>query len=110
MGTLRTLATTGAAARRSARSRKRFSGPLALLRSDAECFESLKKDLLGRPDFDGKYVAVCRRQVVGSGPDELALFKEITAKYGDVPLYIGRIERKRRVKRIPSPRVLRRLP
>jgi len=71
-------------------------------------FESLKKELLGHPDFENKYVAVLRRQMVGAGPDELALFKKVTARYGDVPFYIGRIERKLRVKRIHSPRVIRR--
>lgn len=56
-----------------------------------ELRESLRKDLLGRPDFEGMYVAVHHRQVVGSDPDELALFKKLTAKYGDVPLFIGRV-------------------
>jgi hypothetical protein len=110
MGTTSTGTTTGSAALRSDRSRKRVSGPLARLRSDAEFFESLRRNLLGRPDLAGMYVAVRHRQVVGSDPDELALLKRLTAKYGDVPLFIGRVERQARVKRIPSPRVVRRTP
>lgn len=110
MGTTSTGTTTGSAALRSDHSRKRVSGPLARLRSDAEFFESLRKNLLGRPDLAGKYVAVRHRQVVGSDPDELTLFKKLTAKYGDVPLFIGRVERRPRVKRIPSPRVVRHAP
>ena len=110
MGTASTGVTAGSAALRSGRSRERVSGPLARLRSDAEFFESLRKDLLDSPDFEGMYVAVRNRQVVGSDPDELALFKKLTAKYGDVPLFIGRVERRPRVKRIPSPRVFRRAP
>jgi hypothetical protein len=110
MGTTSTVVTPGPATLRSGHSRKRLSDPLALLKPDAEFFESLRKDLLGRPDFEGMYVAVHHRQVVGSDPDELALFKKLTAKYGDVPLFIGRVERHPRIKRIPSPRVLRRAP
>ena len=110
MGTTSTVATAGSATLRSGHSRKRVSEPLALLRSDAEFFESLRKDLLGRPNFEGMYVAVHHRQMVGSDPDELVLFKKLTAKYGDVPLFIGRVERHPRIKRIPSPRVFRRAP
>jgi hypothetical protein len=105
MGITSTGATAGSAAVRSDHSRKRVSGPLARLRSDAEFFESLRRNLLGRPDLAGMYVAVHHRQVVGSDPDELALFKRLTAKYGDVPFFIGRVERKPRVKRVPSPRI-----
>jgi hypothetical protein len=108
MGTIRTATAHESATRRSARSRKRFPGPLAGLRSDAEYFESLKKKLLARPDFEDRYVAVLQRQMVGTDSDELALFKRVTAKYGDVPFYIGRVERRPRVKRMRSPRVFRR--
>ncbi len=108
MGTTPAIVTSGSTARRSARSRKRFSGPLARLRSDAEYFASLTRDLLARPDFEGKYVAVRSQQMVGIDSDELTLFKKVTAKYGDVPLFIGRVERRARVKRVPSPRVCRR--
>jgi hypothetical protein len=104
------VAATSAATRKFARSRKRVPVLLARLESDAEFFESLRKDLLDSPDFEGMYVAVRHRQVVGSDPNELVLFKKLTAKYGDVPLFIGRVERRPRVKRIPSPRVFRRAP
>jgi hypothetical protein len=110
MGTTSTVVTAGSATLRSGQSRKRVSDPLACVRSDAEFFESLRKDRLGRPDFEGMYVAVHHRQVVGSDSDELVLFKKLTAKYGDVPLFIGRVERHPRIKRIPSPRVFRRAP
>jgi hypothetical protein len=46
--------------------------------------------------------------MVGIDSDELTLFKKVTAKYGDVPLFSGRVERRARVKRVPSPRVCRR--
>ena len=110
MSSMSNVAATGAATRKFARSRKRVPVLLARLRSDAEFFESLKSDLLGRPELAGTFVAVYKRQMVGSDPDELALLKRLTAKYGDVPLFIGRVERQARVKRIPSPRVVRRTP
>jgi len=97
-----------AATHRSLFSRKQVPGLPARLRSDAEFFESLKSDLLGRPDLDGKFVAVYHRQLVGSDQDELVLFKRMTARYGDVPFFIGRVERRPRVKRVPSPRAFRR--
>ena len=110
MGTTSSVVTAGSATPRSGNSRKRISHPLAQLRPDAEFFESLRRDLLGRPDFEDMYVAVHHRQVVGSDPNELALSKKLTAKYGDVPLFIGRVERHPRIKRVPSPRVSRRAP
>ena len=110
MSATSTVVTTRSAASRPRRSGTRGSDPLALLRLDAEFFESLRKDLLGRPGFEGMYVAVHHREMVGSDRDELALFKEVTAKLGDVPLFIGRVERNSRIKRTTSPRFFRRAP
>jgi hypothetical protein len=110
MASTSNAAATGAATRKLGHSRTRVPGLPARLRSDAEFFEPLKDDLLGRPGLTGTFVAVYRRQMVGSDPDELALFQRMTAKYGDVPFFIGRVERCPRVKRIPSPRVFRRAP
>jgi len=107
MASMSNVAATGAAARKFALSRKRVPVLLARLRSDAEFFDSLKSGLLGRPELADTFVAVYKRQMVGSDPDELTLFRRMTAKYGDVPFFIGRVERRPRVKRVTSPRVLR---
>jgi hypothetical protein len=110
MASMSSVAAARAATHKYARSRKRVPALLARLRSDAEFFESLKSDLLGRPELADTFVAVYKRQMVGSDPDELTLFRRMTAKYGDVPFFIGRVERHSRIKRIPSPRVFRRAP
>ncbi len=38
----------------------------------------------------GQYVAVHNEEIVGSGPDKLALALEILAKIGNCPIYVGR--------------------
>ena len=81
---------------------RRTSGLLARWRSDAEFFEAVRKQMIGRPGFQGAYVAVLDGQIVGTDRDELSLFKAVTETYGDVPLFIGRIERQPRVRRIPG--------
>lgn len=110
MASTSNAAATGAATRKFGLSRRRVSGPLVRLKTDAEFFDSLRKELLGRPDFEGKFVAVYKRQMVDSDPDQLALFKRMTEKCGDVPFFLGRVERRPVVKRIPSPRISRRAP
>ena len=52
-----------------------------------------------------KFVAVHQGKLVDSGADKVALGLRVYAKFGYVPIYVGRVSTKpARVVRIPSPR------
>lgn len=52
-----------------------------------------------------KFVAIHQGKVVASGRDKVALGQRIYAKFGYVPIYVGRVSAEpHRVVRMPSPR------
>ena len=54
-----------------------------------------------------KYVAIYRGKLVDCGKDEIALGLRVYAKFGYVPIYVGRVsDEPQQVVRIPSPRLL----
>src|SRR4051812_12853963 len=54
-----------------------------------EAFQRLLPGLL--ETHRGKYVAVHDGQVVDSGDDDIALTERVHAKYGYVPIHVGRV-------------------
>jgi|ERR1041385_254714 hypothetical protein len=59
----------------------------------------------------GSYVAIHQSKVVDSGKDKVALGLRVYARFGYVPIYVGRVlARPIRAVRIPSPRRPRRGP
>jgi hypothetical protein len=56
-----------------------------------------------------KVVAIHEGQVVAVGDDKLKVADEAIRKFGNVPIYIGRVERQVEVCRIPSTRIVGRL-
>src|SRR5881628_236075 len=66
-------------------------------------FERLRPSLL-RSHRD-KFVAVHKGKVVDSGEDKVSLGLRVYAKFGYVPIYVGRVSAKpQRAVRMPSPR------
>ena len=69
-------------------------------------FLSLRPSLL--PTHRDKYVAIHEGKVVDSGEDEIALGLRVYAKFGYVPIYVGRVsDEPQPIVRIPSPRLKR---
>lgn len=68
---------------------------------ERDTFLRLKESLL--ETHRGRFVAIHREAVVGIGDDERQLAERVYAQHGYVPIYIGRIERTRRVIEMPSP-------
>jgi hypothetical protein len=69
-------------------------------------FKRLRPSLLRT--YRNKYVAVHEEKVVDSGEDEIALGLRVYARFGYVPIYVGRVsDQPQRVVRIPSPRLKR---
>lgn len=57
--------------------------------------------------YENKFVAVFRERIVDSDENKGKLAKRVYGKYGYVPIYIGKVQRKRRIVEIPSPIVRR---
>ncbi|MBI2926009.1 MAG: hypothetical protein HYY24_09920 [Verrucomicrobia bacterium] len=53
-----------------------------------------------------RFVAIHEGKVVGSGEDEIALGLRVYAKFGYVPIYVGRVsDEPQPIVRVPSPRL-----
>lgn len=73
-------------------------------RADRASFESMRQKLLRDGRLRGKYVAIYQGKLVGSSCDRLRLLLRLTARFGDVPLFVGRVETRTAPRRIASPR------
>ena len=56
--------------------------------------------------YSGEFVALHRGRIVGHGPDDEALARELFETLGDVPLYIAKVEEAPTVYELPSPESL----
>lgn len=70
---------------------------------ERQAFLRIRDSLLGNPEFRGKFVAIYRGGIVGRDEDNRELAKRVYREHGYVPIYIGKIERERRVIEMPSP-------
>jgi len=52
----------------------------------------------------GQYVAIHGEQVVDSGPDDIALVRQVHARVGYVPIHVALVTKLSRVERISGPR------
>ena len=68
-----------------------------------EYYETHKGSLLKK--YGGKYVAILNNKVVGSDKDFSKLAQRIYKKYGYQTIYMPFVEAKRKVVKIPSPRI-----
>ena len=66
-----------------------------------EAFDRMKQTLLNNPDLRGKYVAIIDEKVVDSDANNNVLLNRVNAKYGYVPLYLGKVIEGKRYVELP---------
>ena len=57
--------------------------------------------------YRGQFVALYQGRVVGHGPDDEDLARQMFEKFGDAPFLIQRVEKEAAVYEVPSPEVVR---
>jgi hypothetical protein len=57
--------------------------------------------------YQGQFVAVYRGRVVGHGPSDEDLARQMFEKFGDAPFLIQRVEKAPTIYEVPSPEVVR---
>jgi len=70
---------------------------------EKQAFLEVKDSLLDNPEFRGKFVAIYEGNIVDQDEDNRELAKRVYRRHGYVPIYIGKIERERRIIEMPSP-------
>ncbi len=85
--------------------RKAWGSSEQLLAAEERVFHQKRAQLLQR--YEGQFVAIYQARVVGHGPDDEELARGMFEKLGDVPFYIGKVEKKPTVYDVPSPEVVR---
>jgi len=73
---------------------------------EREAYERLEPELL--PLYKGQYVAIREGQVIDSDPDEMTLVQRVYEKLGYGPMYVRKVGAPLPVRRISSPRIVRR--
>jgi hypothetical protein len=57
--------------------------------------------------YPGQFVALYQGRVVGHGPSDEDLARQMFEKFGDAPFFIQRVEKEPTVYEVPSPEVVR---
>ena len=57
--------------------------------------------------YQGQFVALYRGRVVGHGPSDEELARQMFEKFGDAPFFIQRVEKEPTIYEVPSPEVVR---
>ena len=57
--------------------------------------------------YQGQFVALYQGRVVGHGPNDEDLARQMFDKFGDAPFFIQRVEKESTVYEVPSPEVVR---
>jgi hypothetical protein len=57
--------------------------------------------------YQGQFVALYQGRVVGHGPSDEDLARQMFEKFGDAPFFIQRVEKEPTVYEVPSPEVVR---
>jgi len=55
--------------------------------------------------YEGKYIAILNNKVIGSGKDFSKLAQRVYRKYGYQTIYMPFVEAKKKIVKIPSPRI-----
>jgi hypothetical protein len=76
-----------------------------LLTAQAQTVYKKRARLLQR--YQGQFVALYRGRVVGHGPSDEELARQMFEKFGDAPFFIQRVEKEPTVYEVPSPEVVR---
>jgi hypothetical protein len=72
---------------------------------EERAFRQQHRQLLQR--YKGQFVALYQGRVVGHGPDDEELAREVFERFGDVPFYIAKVEKQPAVYELPSPEITR---
>ncbi|KPV61753.1 MAG: hypothetical protein AOA66_1723 [Candidatus Bathyarchaeota archaeon BA2] len=83
--------------------KEKRSPELEAFERERQAFLRMKDSLLGNPEYRRKFVAIYKGEIVGQDEDNRELARRVYSRYGYVPIYIGKIERERRVIEMPSP-------
>lgn len=76
-----------------------------LLAAQERAYYKRRARLLER--YQGQFVALYRGRVVGHGPSDEELARQMFEKFGDAPFFIQRVEKEPTVYEVPSPEVVR---
>lgn len=71
-----------------------------------EAFLRMKRGLLKDERYRGKFVAIYRGKVIGSGEDLSRLAKKVYSKYGPSPIYMDKVVEKEEIIEVPSPELV----
>lgn len=74
-----------------------------ILELSKKYFEENKASLLKK--YKGKYIAILNNRVIGSGKDFSKLAQKVYDKYGYQTVYMPFVEVKKKIFKIPSPRI-----
>ena len=78
-----------------------FEEPFA---AEERAFRQKHRQLLQR--YEGQFIAFHQGRVVGHGPDDEELAREMFVKFGDAPFYIAKVEKEPTVYELPSPETI----
>ena len=74
------------------------------LEAEEQAFRQKRAQLLKR--YEGQFVALKKRRVVGYGTDDEELALRMFEKFGDAPFYIAKVSKEPIVYELPSPEVV----
>jgi len=79
--------------------------PTLVRKNDKQIFTELKPQLMKQPKYIGKYVAIVKGKMEGVGENKNQLAKEMYQNFGNVEMFVGKVESKRSIGMIKSPRI-----
>jgi hypothetical protein len=77
--------------------------PLKIIQKEREFFIRNLKALSQMEEYKGKFVAMLRGEIIDHDEDNRKLAKRVYEKFGYIPIYIDKVEKKERIIEIPSP-------
>lgn len=89
----------------SKKKRKELESSEEVLAAEERAFHQKKAHLLQR--YEGQFVAIYQQRIVGHGRDDEELAQRMFEKLGDLPFYIGKVEKEPAIYEVPSPEVVR---
>jgi hypothetical protein len=77
--------------------------PLKSIEKEREFFTRNLKALSQMEEYKGKFVAILRGEIIDHDEDNRKLAKRVYEKFGYIPIYIDKVEKKEQIIEIPSP-------
>lgn len=68
-------------------------------------FENIKSDLIKNPKMRGKYVAIVNGEIIDTDEQKVRLVKKMYDTFGNVEMFVDKVESKRSIGMIKSPRI-----